>query len=159
MAKADAREQAENLYVKQSKTCVAIAQELGVDPGTIYRWKAEAAKKGEMLDWDAQRRVYNLSPDELKAMYAESVKAWIIQIKADPNLLSDPKIADAISKHISVMQKLDTRGQYYSVALDLMKVINLYLCEHEPEIKEKLAQHWDNIIGALMKYSTEKRVF
>jgi len=159
MALSDKREQAEALYVRQAKSCAAIAAELEVDAGTVYRWKAEAAKGGEALNWDSQRRVYNLSPDELKAMYAESVKAWIVQIKNEPGTLADPKIADAIAKHVSVMQKLDTRGQYLSVALDLVKVINLYLAENAPELKAKLEPHWDSIYEALTKYATEKKVF
>jgi len=159
MALNDKREEAERLFVRQSLACPAIAEQLGVDAGTVYRWKAEAAEKGEALDWDVQRRIYNMSPRELMTIYAESVKAWILKLKADPALLSDPKIADAISKHISVMQKLDTRGQYMGVAIDLVKVINVWLAEHEPELKTKLEPHWDQIYEALKQYTTKKDIF
>jgi hypothetical protein len=159
MALNDKREEAERLYVRQSMTCPAIAEQLKVDQGTVYRWKTEAADKGEALDWDVQRRIYNMSPRELTAIYAESVKAWMIKIKANPELLSDSKIADAIAKHISVMQKIDTRGQYLGVAIDLIKVINIWLTENEPEIKEKLDPHWDQIYEALKNYSTKKGIF
>ena len=159
MALNDKREEAERLYVRQSAACPAIAEQLGVDAGTVYRWKAEAAEKGEALDWDVQRRIYNMSPRELMAIYAESVKAWILKLKANPELLSDPKIADAISKHISVMQKLDTRGQYIGVAIDLVKVINVWLAEHEPDLKTKLDPHWDRIYEALKQYTTKKDIF
>jgi transposase-like protein len=159
MALSDEREEAERLYVRQSMSCPAIAEQLKVDQGTVYRWKAEAQKKGEALDWDVQRRIYNMSPRELTAIYAESVKAWMIKIKANPGLLSDSKIADAISKHISVMQKIDTRGQYLGVAIDLIKVINIWLTENEPELKEKIEPHWDQIYEALKQYSTSKGIF
>jgi hypothetical protein len=159
MALNDKREEAERLFVRQSMNCQAIAEQLGVDSGTVYRWKAEAAEKGEALDWEVQRRIYLMSPRELTAIYAESVKAWILKIKANPELLSDPKIADAISKHISVMQKLDTRGQYLGVALDLIKVINIWLAEHEPELKGKMEPLWDNIYAALKEYTTSKGIF
>ena len=158
MALTDKKEEAERLYVRQGMGCPAIAEQLEVDPGTVYRWKAEAAAKGEALDWDVQRRIYNMSPRELMAIYAESVKAWILKIKANPELLSDSKTADAISKHISVMQKLDTRGQYLGVAIDLIKVINIWLSENEPELKEKIEPHWDAIYDALKTYTTTKGI-
>jgi len=159
MALNDKRDEAERLYVRQSMTCSAIAEQLGVDAGTVYRWKADAAEKGEALNWDTQRRIYNMSPRELTAIYAESVKAWMLKIKANPEVLSDSKVADAISKHISVMQKIDTRGQYLGVAIDLIKVINVWLTEHEPDLKEKMEPHWDQIYEALKQYTTSKGIF
>jgi len=159
MALNDKREEAERLFVRQSMNCQAIADQLGVDPGTVYRWKADAAEKGEALDWEVQRRIYLMSPRELTAIYAESVKAWMIKIKANPELLADSKIADAISKHISVMQKIDTRGQYLGVALDLIKVINIWLAENEPDLKGLMEPHWDRIYTALKEYTTSKGIF
>jgi hypothetical protein len=46
------------------------------------------------------------------AIYAETVKAWIVQLQKNPDLLADGKIADATAKHASVLQKLDTRSRY-----------------------------------------------
>ena len=159
MAMTDKREEAERLYVRQSMPCPAIAEQLGVDQGTVYRWKAEAASKGESLDWDAQRRIYNMSPRELIAIYSEALKAWILEIQKNPALLSDPKIADAIAKHISVMQKIDIRGQYLSVAVDLIKVSNTWLAENEPELKVKMESLWDQIYEALKVYLVQKGIF
>jgi transposase len=56
------RAEAESLYVRKSLSCPSIAKTLGVDAGTVYRWKAEAAEQGEASDWGTQRRIYNLSP-------------------------------------------------------------------------------------------------
>jgi transposase-like protein len=159
MALPDKREDAERLYVRQSLSCPAIAAELGVNEGTVYRWKAEAAEKGEALDWDVRRRIYNMSPRELTAIYAETLKSWLIKIKANPELLSDPKIADAISKHISVMQKIDTRSQYLGVITDLIKVTNSWLAENQPELKAKLDPYWDAIYQELVAYSTKRGLF
>jgi hypothetical protein len=159
MAKDDKREQAENLYVRQSMTCPQIAVELGVNDGTIYRWKAAAATQGEVTDWDAQRRVFNMSPRELVSMYSESLKAWIVKIKLNPEMLSDPKIADSIVKHISALQKLDNRSQYLGVALDLIKIANQWLAENQSELKEKMEPYWESIYQELVKYSTGKGLF
>ena len=127
-----------------------------MNEGTVYRWKAEAAGKGEAADWDNQRRVYNMSPREMFAIYAETVKTWITQIRKTPELLQDGKIADAIVKHVSVLQKLDTRGQYLGVALDLIKVANQWLSENHPGIKEKIDPYWEAIYQELVKYSGGK---
>jgi transposase len=159
MALTDKREEAERLYVRQSMSCPAIAAELGVNEGTVYRWKAESAEKGEAQDWDVQRRIYNMSPRELTAIYAESVKAWLVKIKANPELLSDSKIADAIAKHISVMQKIDTRSQYLGVTIDLIKVINGWLAENHADLKAKLDPYWDAIYQELVNYSTRRGLF
>jgi transposase len=158
MAKDDKREEAEKLYVRKSLTCPQIAAELRLNEGTVYRWKSEAAEI-EATDWDAQRRVYNLSPREMFAIYAETVKTWIANLQKSPEQLADGKIADAIAKHVSVLQKLDTRGQYLGVALDLIKIANQWLSENQPELKEKMEPYWENIYQTLVNYSTNKGLF
>ena len=158
MALTEKREEAERLYVKQFLSCSAIASELGVDQGTVYRWKTEAAQKGDALDWDAKRRAYHISPDELKMLFAESLKETIFKVRKNPDLLMDSKNADALVKNLKVLQSIDIRGQHLSVALDLVKVINIWLAEHEPELKTKLDPHWDQIYEALKEY-TKKDIF
>jgi len=158
MALPDKRDEAEKLYTRQDLSCREIAGRLGVDQKTVYRWKAEAAGKGA-LDWDARRRTYNLAPEELFAIYGEAVKSWLIKIQEDPELLSDAKATDALVKHVSILQKLDTRKQYLGVALDLIKTINGWLGEHEPELKDRMAACWEGIYAALKEYATSKRLF
>jgi transposase len=152
------REEAEKLYGRQSLSCTAIAEKLGVSEGTVYRWKGEAAVKGEATDWDARRRVYNMSPREMFAMYSETVKAWIAQIQKDPEKLSDGKIADVIAKHVSVLQKLDKRRRYLGVALDLIETANGWLAKNTPEIKAAVDPYWESIYQEFVKYSTGKGV-
>jgi len=154
----DKRAEAEKLYVRQSLSCNAIAKQLGMNEGTVYCWKQEAAERGENSSWETQRRVYNMSPKELIAIYSETVKAWIVQLKKNPELLADTKIADVVSKHIAALQKIDKRGQYLGVVTDLIKVINEYLAANAPELKERLAPFWDGIYNAMVAYSTDKGV-
>ncbi|MHB9292670.1 hypothetical protein Holit_01772 [Hollandina sp. SP2] len=156
MAKEDKREEAEKLYVKDGMTCPAIAERLGVNEGTVYRWKAEAETT---MDWDRQRRVYHMSPRELFAIYAETVKTWIVNLQHNPGLLADGKIADAIAKHVSVLQKLDTRSQYMGVALDLIKIANQWLAENQSGLKAQMEPYWESIYQELAKYSTSKGLF
>jgi hypothetical protein len=159
MAKDGKREEAEKLYVKQSMACPQIAAELGVNDGTVYRWKAEAAKQGETANWDAQRRAFNLSPRELVAIYAEALKAWIVKIQQNPEMLSDPKIADSFVKHTSALKKLDGRSQYMGVALDLIKIANRWLAKNRPELKAAIEPYWESIYQELAEYSTDKGPF
>jgi transposase-like protein len=157
MALTEKRAEAESLYVRKSMTVPAIASKLQIDAGTVYRWKAEAVEKG--ADWDARRRVFNLSPQELVAIYSETVKDWLIKIKENPDMLSEPKMAYAINMHISTMRKLDSRGQYLGAVTDLIKVTNGWLAENQPELKAKLEPYWDSIYQELVNYSTNKGLF
>jgi hypothetical protein len=158
MALSDKKEKAEILYVKRIMSCPSIAEELGVDAGTVYRWKAEAEKKDGTLDWDAKRRAYQVTPDELKTIFSEAMKEAILNASKNPDVLMDSKKADALAKNLRVLQSIDVRGQYMSVALDLVKVINNWLAEHEPLLKTKMEPHWDMIYDALKEYSTSRRV-
>jgi hypothetical protein len=156
MAKEDKKAEAEKLYVTQGLSCPQIAERLGVNEGTVYRWKAEADALGEGASWETARRVHNMSPREMFAIYAETVKSWIVNLKKNPDLLADGKIADAIAKHVSVLQKLDTRSQYLGASLDLIEIADKWLAEHEPELKERMSKCWESIYQYLKEYSSMK---
>ena len=156
-AAGEKREEAERLYVRGTSSCPSIAEQLGVSPGTVYRWKSDAAEKGEASDWDTQRRVFHMSPRELIAIYAECFKSWVLKLKETPELLADPKIADAIAKHASVLLKLDPKGQYIGVALDLVEVINAWLDENEPELKVLMDGCWERILESLHGYFDKEK--
>ena len=159
MAKTDKKDEAEKLYVRKSRSCPAIAVDLGVNEGTVYRWKAEAAEKGETADWDAARRVYNMSPREISAIYAEGLKTWVVQLKQNPDLYADGKIADAIVKHISVLQKIDSRSQYLGAVLELIEIANRWLAKNQPELKEKMSPFWESIYHEIAEQSARKDLF
>jgi hypothetical protein len=90
---------------------------------------------------------------------AKYKQSWVVKIKRNPDLLSDGKIADAIAKHVSVLQKLDAKGQYMGVALDLIKIANRWLAENQPELKAKMETYWESVYQGLAKYSTRKGLF
>jgi transposase-like protein len=159
MALPEKRAEAEHLYASKSMSVSAIAEALEVDTGTVYRWKAEASEKGEARDWDALRRIYNLSPKELVSIYAEAVKAWVVEIKSKPETLSDPKIADALAKHVSNISKLDPRIQYLGAITDLIKFADSWLAKNEPELREKIAPYWDSIYQEMKDAYTKEGLF
>jgi transposase-like protein len=159
VAKNDNREEAAKRYIRKSLTCAQIAGELGVNEGTVYRWKAEAAAKGESSDWDAARRVYNMSPREIAAIYAEGLKTWVVQLKQNPDLYADGKVADAIVKHVSVLQKIDARSQYLGAVLELIETANRWLEKNRPELKEKMSPCWESIYQEMSEQSARKDLF
>ena len=159
MAKADKRAEAETLYVRRSYSCAQIASELGVNEGTVYRWKTESADKGESSDWDTARRVYNMSPREIAAIYAEGLKTWVLQLKQTPQLYADGKVADAIVKHVSVLQKIDARSQYLGAVLELIETANRWLEANQPGLKEKMSPFWESIYQEMAEQSARKDLF
>ena len=159
MAMPDKREEAELLYARESMSPQAIAAKLGVDQGTVYRWKTEAAAKGEAFNWDSQRRVYKTSHKEVSAILADIIKAEVIKIKQSPKKILCTKSADALVKYVSVVEKLDDKGRYLEVVTELIQATSDWLAGHAPEIKEKMEPHWDGIYEALKEYLIKKGRF
>jgi AcrR family transcriptional regulator len=159
VTKDDKRGEAAKLYIRKSLTCRQIAAELGVNEGTVYRWKSEAAEAGEASDWDAARRVYNMSPREIAAIYAEGLKTWVVQLKQNPDLYADGKVADAIVKHVSVLQKIDARSQYLGAVLELIETANRWLEKNQPELKMQIAPYWESIYQEMAERSARKDLF
>jgi transposase-like protein len=159
MAMTGKRIEAKNLYVLKAKACTAIAEELGVDAGTVYRWKAEAKEKGEAQDWDYQRQLHTISPGVLSAKFRKALSIVVLQIEEEPALLLNPKLSDSLSKIVKEMEKIDARTQYLCAVTDLIKVANRWLAEHEPDLKTKLDPCWDGIFQEMSDYSTRKGLF
>jgi hypothetical protein len=156
MALTEKREEAERLYVKKFMSCPAIAAALGINEGTIYRWKAKAAEKGEKENWDAKRRNLRVSARELIELYIDIVKDSFFELKNNPAAIWDSKMADAFTKHVANIRKLDIRGQYMEVALELVKITNRWLAENQPGLRENMAPYWAGIIQAVAEYATGK---
>jgi transposase len=159
MALSKKRAEAEQLYVRKGLPCPAIAAELGVNEGTVYGWKKDAAEKGADFDWDTKRKAYNISPRELVALYSETIKGYLLKISRNPELLTDTKIADAIAKHVSVLKKLDTRAQYLGAITDFIEVTNRWLQENNPEIKKLMDPLWEHIYQELVNSYTQESLF
>ena len=159
MALLEKRADAEKLYIHKGLSCPAIAAELQVNEGTVYGWNKEAGNKGADFDWDMKRKAYNISPRELVAMYSETIKRYLLKISANPELLTDTKIADAIAKHVSVLKRLDTRVQYLGAITDFIEVTNKWLTEHNPEIKKLMDPLWEHIYKELVNSYTQESLF
>jgi predicted DNA-binding protein YlxM (UPF0122 family) len=159
MALTEKRTEAERFYVQKGLSCTRIASELAVHEATVYKWKAEAADKGEAFNWDTHRQVYNISPRTIVAMHMESIKQWVLKMQEDPSKLGDPKMADALSKHVSAMKKLDSRSQYLGAVTDLIKIADTWLANHNPKLKKDMEQCWEGIYQELSQIYAQERLF
>jgi transposase len=157
MALTEKRAEAKRLYIDKALSCSAIAEQLGVDAGTVYRWKAEAAGKGEAWDWDCQRQIRSMSFAELQDAFREAIASTLAKIKKNPEELF--KHADALSKIMKSLERIDPRSQYLGSIADLIRVTNQWLAEHQPELKTRLDPYWDNIYQELSNYCTSKGLF
>ena len=152
------RDDAARLYVRENKPIPEIAVMLAVSPKTVYRWRNDDARKGDRHDWDRQRQLWHMSPRELIGLYIESVKELVLDLYGEPQKLADSKTADAITKHIANINRIDPAAQYLGIAIDLMRQIDLYLSETDTDLQAKLSRHWEAIKKRLVLYSQERRL-
>ena len=137
MALTEKRAEAKQLYI-EGMTCAAIAERLGVDAGTVYRWKAADTEQDEAVDWDFQRQLHLLSFEGMVSKYRNALTIAIRKIDEEPERLLDPKIADALLKSLKALEKIDTRGQNLGAIMTFIKVTNRWLSEHQRELKALL---------------------
>ncbi len=149
-------EQARDLYIKGSSIS-GIASELDVSLQTVYSWRK--SDEGTEKDWDKAKRVYLMSPVELSGIFMDSVKKMILEISEDPMKLADPKYADAITKCIAAMKKIDPMYNYMGASLDLMRVIDQYLKKTDTELAKRMQSHWPGIKEEMERFATRDGLF
>ena len=89
-----------------------IAKKLGTSDSTVYRWKREDSEN-EMTDWDAIAEIIDMPLPALAKVYAYSIKKCIFDMKKNTDELKDSKAADAITKHIAILKKIDPAALVY----------------------------------------------
>lgn len=151
----DIREKAERLYVEEGLPVAEIAAKIDIPAQTIYRWLA-AVKDKDGFDWDKQRAHFALSPKALVDLYAKAFKRWVLKIQKDIDLMANPQIADAISKHISTLKKLEPRFNYLGAILDVIHISDKYLEENDPPLRERMKRHWPAIQAKIKEIATRE---
>lgn len=151
------REEAQRLYVEENKTVQEIAQLLNCATGTVYRYKASDEEEGQK--WDELKNLYNLTPSALCAMYSQALKKTLLEVNKNPDLILQPGSADAITKNIKNLQRLNPGNQYLGVVIDFIKNANDYLGEKDPSLQKKMKEHWNNIKERLADSLNKDRVF
>ena len=119
--KDDLKIKAEKLRVEDTLSIIEIAQRLEIPAQTIYHWLA-AVKDKEGFDWNEQRKTFSLSPKAMIEIYAQGFKRWIPKIQKDIDIMANPQTADAISKHISTLKKLDPHLNYLGAILNVIHI-------------------------------------
>jgi len=152
----DVKNKAEKLYVEDALSVIEIADHLRIPAQTIYRWITEAKDKGEGFDWNKQRKNFALSPQALVDIYAQGFKRWILKIQKDIDIMANPQVADAISKHISTLKKLDPRFNYLGAILDIIQISDDYLKENDPPLRTRMEKHWPAIQTKIKEIATRE---
>ncbi|HOV15391.1 MAG TPA: DUF1804 family protein [Spirochaetota bacterium] len=93
-------------------TVEEIAKKMEVSDTTVYRWKREDGEN-EMTDWDAIAEIIDMPLPVLAKVYAYSIKKCIFDMKKNTDELKDSKAADAITKHIAILKKIDPAALVY----------------------------------------------
>lgn len=151
--KNEVKEKAERLYVKEDSSVIEIADKLDIPAQTIYRWMSQVKGK-EGFDWEQRRGYFALSPKALADLYAKKFRRWVSRIQDDTDLMANPQIADAISKHISTLKKLDPRFNYSGAILDVIHISDKYLEENAPKLRKRMKAHWPEIQKGIEEIAT-----
>ena len=149
-------DKARELYIKNN-SITKIAKRLKVSVQTIYSWRKKDADTDK--DWERAKRRYYMSPSELSTIFMESVKDMVLQVSEDPLKLADPKYADAITKCIASVKKIDPMYNYMGAALDLMRVIDQYLKKTDPSLAKEMKNHWPTIKEELESFISKEGLF
>ena len=130
---------------------------LGVSAQTVYRYKSSDMVKGD--DWERQRNVWNMSPSEISNIYAYALKRLLVKVDADPDLLLNAATADAITKNIKNLQRIDPRHQYIGAVIDLVKAADQFLGERDEKLQGTMRLHWDAIKDRMVEALNKERLF
>lgn len=153
----DNHKEARCFYIEEGLSVSDIATKLNVTVQTVYKYKSSDLENGE--DWDHQRKVWSMSPSEIANIYAYSLKRLLVQVDTDPKMLLNPAVADAITKNIKNLQRIDPRHQYIGAIIDLIKVADQYLGEKDVKLQDTMRRHWDPIKDRMVEALNKERLF
>lgn len=151
----ETRVEAERLYVKAKLSIREIASALKVSEASIYKWKNDAAFDAD-TNWDEQRRKsMPVSIVAVQEMYWNIIHDYLECMRKDSRLVTDAKVADAISKHVSTINRIMPRKTFLSAIVSVLEEIKDYLAENDPELWTKFVAHLPDIRERLEKQVSE----
>jgi len=153
----DNHKEAKRLYIEDGLSIGDIATKLGLTIQTVYKYKSSDLEANE--DWERQRKVWAMSPSEISNLYAYSLKRLLLQVDTDPKMLLNPAIADAITKNIKNLQRIDPRHQYMGAIIDLVRAADQYLGETDGRLQEAMRKHWDIIKDHMVESLSKEHIF
>lgn len=96
---------AKKLYA-EGKSAEEIAKLLEKSTGTIYRWIKQYKE-----EFEQSRKIAQMTTDDMSDLLDEAHKKNLLEIIENPNLLQNPKAADALIKIANVLEKMDARKE------------------------------------------------
>jgi predicted DNA-binding protein YlxM (UPF0122 family) len=150
-------QEAKRLYVEEGITILDIATKLNLSVQAIYKYRSSDFEAGD--DWDRQRKIWVMSPSEISSLYAYSLKRLLVTVDSDPRMLMKPAIADAITKNIKNLQRIDPRHQYMGAIIDLIKAADQYLGDYDEKLQDTMRKHWDKIKNRMVEALNKEHIF
>ena len=92
-------------------------------------------------------------------LYSITLKKVLLEVNKDRSLLLQPGTADAITKSISNLKKLNPKSQMIGIIIDFIKVSDEYLGTQNQDLQKKLRNHWDAIKNLLVEKSQNQGIF
>lgn len=96
---------AKKLYA-EGKSAEEIAKLLEKSTGTIYGWIKQYKE-----EFEQSRKIAQMTTDDMSDLLDEAHKKNLLEIIENPNLLQNPKAADALIKIANVLEKMDARKE------------------------------------------------
>nr|DAJ31706.1 MAG TPA: Homeodomain-like domain [Caudoviricetes sp.] len=97
--------QAKKLYA-EGKTVDEIASALNKSKGTVYRWIKENKE-----EFEKAKKLAQMTPNDMIGFIDEAHKKVLLDIAENPEKIKNPKVADALIKIATVLEKLGNRSE------------------------------------------------
>lgn len=97
--------QAKRMYA-DNKSIDEIASALNKSKGTVYRWIKEHKE-----EFEEARKLKEITSDDMGEILDEAHKKMLLKIIENPEMLGNPKVADALVKIANVLDKMDKRRE------------------------------------------------
>ena len=160
------RATARSLYVHQRHALQTIALTLGVNNGTVSRWRTEAREKGD--DWDIARAAAMMSDEGFDKLVADAVEGFTVmfqatmgQIQSDEGLAPADKakmmasLADSFNKMINSAGRASPALSRLGVAADVLMRLGEFVHERFPQHGEIFVDVLENFTPELGKLYNE----
>ena len=127
---------AERLSVKEGKAQRQISELLGISEKTLSRWSSDG-------EWMRQRKEYLVSTREGPAQKLENALTGMIEKLDAGELISNPRIADQITKIVAAIKRLRGEGDILGETIEVMDKFTKYLnrAETDKQFIDKLSDH------------------
>jgi hypothetical protein len=144
------KKQAELLFCLDNLDIPSISKKLSIPSSTIFRWRKDE-------HWDRKKNTCNFSYPELEALYIKKIQVILLEVDSGKIDILNPSTADALSKHFSIIQKINPLKKMYGLILTFVQKLDEYLSENDKALRGKMIHHYDALKETLKNYIENRR--